>query len=101
VSSGGEAEPVAVEGVELVWVPDWLALDAWHLCHVDCGVSTVLYTAWSGFTGATREWHGDRPGLVETGISQQAACRWIADRARADGYRVPKHPLGWDVGGER
>jgi hypothetical protein len=27
-----------------------------------------------------------------------AACRQIAEWARADDYRVPPHPLGWDVG---
>jgi hypothetical protein len=33
------------------------------------------------------------------GKSEEAKS--IADRARADGYRVPPHPLGWDVGADR
>lgn len=93
---GVTVQPAAVEGVELVWVPS--AVDeAWYLC--DLNTVATRYTAWPGSNGATREPFGHRSGLVETGIDQQAACRWIADRARADGYRVPPHPLGWDVGG--
>jgi hypothetical protein len=38
----------------------------------------------------------DNARAVERLRAEQAA-----DRARADGYRVPAHPLGWDVGSER
>lgn len=91
-------EPAAVDWVEVVWVED----DGWHLCLPDrCRSAESPYSAWEYEPWAAAfDGFGARRDAKRLCTDLPEACRQIAEWARADGYRVPKHPLGWDVGGD-
>jgi hypothetical protein len=93
VSSGGEAEPVEVEGVELVWNRTILG---WMLLLPD----GLMYASASGMEHTLDIYDRSFGRYIRYRCDHlEAGCKIMADRARADGYRVPPHPLGWDVGG--
>lgn len=94
-------EPGLVEGCELVWLT---RRECWHLCRPDDQRwEEAPYSAWlmgdGRAAGCSYKPCGASESVDEDFATLEAACRWIADRARADGYRVPTHPLRWDVGG--
>ena len=89
----GEAEaPAVAGGRELVWVEGGRG---WHLSRSGRDWwTTAPYSAWRDGYATT----DDVLGRVTRCANCPNACRQIAEWARADGYIVPLHPLGWDVG---
>lgn len=90
------AQPVVSERPALRWEPSLTG--TWALCSQPGGWLSGAYVAFHHGAAMAYAADGAASGRSERRASIEAAVRQIATWARDDGYHVPPHPLGWDIG---
>lgn len=92
------AQPVVSERSALRW--ETSLNGTWALCSEPGGWLSGAYVAFHHGSAIAYAGDGAAFGRNEHRASIEAAVIRIATWAREDGYHVPPHPMGWDIGEE-